>query len=157
MKGLIILKVIMYCACFHLVYFTFNCVVVSITLTTNGDSVAGSEFNITATININVTIGILTPNITWLDSKGSTIENAWSGQQEFNLSGPVVATLDLVFSNLLLSQAGVYTFMAIITDTYFDDVTLQRIYEVTAQSECSFLLLFVCSVLIVVYFSRNQV
>ena len=124
----------------HFCYdFAFICVAVSITFTPNGDSVAGSEFSITATVSIIDEVDVHTLNITWLDSSGSEksseIESLGSGSADFDPSG----SLDLVFTNLLLSQAGVYTFMAIITDTESTTVTLQRTYGVTVQSKCSYL------------------
>ena len=141
-----ILHVFTYFNHFHFMYFTLNFVVVSITFSTNGDNVAGSEFNITATINISEIIEVQSLNITWLHSNGNTIETAGKGQLELNPSAQVVFMLDLVFSNLLLSQAGVYTLVVNITDTNLNTVTLQRTYQVTIRSKCSFLL-FICSFL----------
>ena len=142
------MHVFMYCICFHMMCHTFNCVVVSIVFTTNGDTVAGSEFTITATVNISEIVDVQDVNITWLDSSGSEqnrSEDIASGMSELNPSGPVVSTLDLVFSNLLLSQAGVYTLVVNITDTGMNTVALQRTYQVTVQSKWNYLL-FICSV-----------
>ena len=120
------------------VLYALNCAVVSITITTNGDNLAGSEFNLTATINISEIVDVQNLNITWLHSNGNIAETAGNGQLALNPSGPVVSTLDLVFSNLLMSQAGVYTLVVTITDTGLNTATLQRSYQVTVQSKCNF-------------------
>ena len=74
---------------------------------TTGDNVAGSNFSIIAIVNISEIIGIQSLKLTWVHSNGTIIEAAEIGQPEFNLSQPVVSKLDLVFTNLLLSQTGV--------------------------------------------------
>ena len=139
----------MYCICFPLMCHTFNCAVASIVFTTNGDNAAGSEFTITATVNISEIVHVQAINVTWLDSSESeqsnTIEVVSSGMSELNPSGPVVSTLDLAFSSLLLSQAGVYTLVVTITDTGMNTVTIQRTYQVTVQGKCNCLSV-ICSV-----------
>ena len=120
-------------------FFTYVNVVVSITFPTNGDSLAGSDFSITATINISEIVDVHTVNITLLDSIGSE-QNAISevvgnGVSELNPLGPVVSTLEQNFSNVHLSQAGVYTMLIFIVDIYGNNITLHRHYLLTIRSK----------------------
>ena len=135
--------IFLYLLSFDVLYPHF-CIVVSITFTTNGNSVTGSEFSIAATINISEIVDVLALIIQWLDSSGNeqnaTSEVVGSGMSELVPSGPVVSTLDLTFSSLTLSQAGVYTIGILIFDIYGNVVSIQRSYLLIIQSKCSYLL-----------------
>ena len=136
---------------------------------------AGSEFTVTATVNISELVAVQTLRLTWLDSSGNernttllamdssgsgskqniisgdssgyeqsgTTETTAGGMSAFSPSGPFVSTLDLVFNNLLLSQVGLYTFLATITETSLNTITLERTYQITAQSKYSFFIYLV--------------
>ena len=127
---------------------------VSVTFTTNGDNVVGSEYSITATISISEIVVTQTLYIAWLDSSGSELNatsedigsgmsgsgmsgQGLSGMSELNTSGPIVSTL--AFSKLNLSQAGVYTIRISITDIYGNNVTTQRSYLLIVQCKCIYL------------------
>ena len=105
---------------------------------------AGSEFSIAATFNISEVVDVQTLNITWLDSSGNeqnaTSEVLGSGMSEINPFGPVVSTLDLTFSSLKLSQAGVYTIGILIFDIYGSIISIQKYYLLIIQGKCSYLL-----------------
>ena len=100
----------------------------------------GSKFSITATISISETVVVQTIYIAWLDSSGSelnatseVVEDGMSGQEmsgmsELNTSGPVVSTLEIAFSKLNMSQAGVYTIWISIVDVYGNSAIIQRTY-----------------------------
>ena len=104
----------------------------------------GSEFSIAATINISEIVDVLALIIQWSDSSGNeqnaTSEVVGSGMSELVPSGPVVPTLDLTFSSLNLSQAGVYTIGILIFDVYGNVVSIQRSYLLIIQSKSSILL-----------------
>ena len=99
---------------------------------------AGSQFNISATVNISEIVDVQSLDLTWWNGNESVVNTTWSGQSETNSSGPVVSTLDLVFNTLLLSQAGVYTLQVTISDSELNNVTLPRTYELIVQSKCRF-------------------
>ena len=99
---------------------------------------AGSQFTISATVNISEIVDVQSLDLTWLNCNGSVVNTTtWSEQSKTNSSGPVVSTLDLVFNTLFLSQAGVYTLSITITDSEVN-VTLLRTYQLTVQSKCRF-------------------
>ena len=104
----------------------------------------GSEFSIAATINISEIVDVLALIIQWLDSSGNehnaTSEVVGSGMSELIPFGPVVSTLDLTFSSLKLSQAGVYTIGILIFDIYGSIASIQRYYLLIIQGKCSYLL-----------------
>ena len=132
-----VMRIPIFCIRFHLMHFTFICVVVSITFNTNGDSVAGSEFSITATINISEIVDVLALTIRWSDSSGN--EQNFTviviGMLEPVPSGPVVSTLDLTFSSLTLSQAGAYSIGITIFDHYGNNVSVHESYLLIIQSK----------------------
>ena len=111
---------------------------VSTVFITNGDNVAGSQFTISATVNISEIVDVQSLDLTWLNGNASVVNTTWSGQSKTNSSGPVVSTLDLVFNTLFLSQAGVYTLSITVTDSEVNNVTLLRTYQLTVQSKCMF-------------------
>ena len=97
---------------------------------------AGLEFSITATVNISDIVDIQSLNITWSDSSGNeqigTSEVVGSGMSELN---PGVSALDLTFSSLKLSQAGVYTIGLLISDLNGSIAVIQRSYSLVVQSK----------------------
>ena len=111
----------------------------------------GSKFSITATISISETVVVQTLYIAWLDSSGSELnttsevigngmsEQGMSGMSGPSTSGPVVSTLEIAFSKLNMSQAGVYTIWINIADIYGNNAIIQRTYLLLIHCKCIYL------------------